>query len=53
VQQKTQVVEDSKSAMTWDMKQAARNQIFSPEAGPGAHCWPRHRLPFNSRNKGS
>ena len=33
MQQKTQVVEDPKSAMTWDMKQAARNQIFSPEVG--------------------
>ena len=31
VAQKTAAMEESKASMTWDMKQAARNQIFSPE----------------------
>ena len=31
VAQKAAAAEESKASMTWDMKQAARNQIFSPE----------------------
>jgi NAD(P)-dependent dehydrogenase (short-subunit alcohol dehydrogenase family) len=31
----------------------SRNQTEVDEEGPGGYCSPRHRGPFNSRNKGA
>ena len=31
----------------------AAAKAMSMQAGPGAYCLPRHRVPFNSRDEGS
>ena len=43
----------SKASRTWLRTAAGTRRNGRARVGPGGHCTPRHRMPFNSSNEGS